>query len=69
MKILAEVKSFSVLAAVAEIRKAHAEKVKGTHAEGIELGEGEVFLALADLHPEVTFILLDGQEKIIGWRN
>lgn len=69
MKILAETKKFDVEKAIEEIKKAHLETVKGTHAEQIGLRTEELFTALGDLYPKVTFILLDDEETIMGWRN
>jgi hypothetical protein len=70
MKILAEAKiGFDVETEILHIKLAEAERRKGTMAEGKDFSMTEIFLALSNKFPEVTFILLDDEEKICGWRN
>jgi hypothetical protein len=70
MKILAEAKKgFDVEKAIADVVFVNKILVKGTEAEGIELSIDEIFVALADHYKDVTFILLDDENKIAGWRN
>ncbi len=71
MKILVEgnVTDFNV---GYEIRTAIDEiktRTVGTMAQNSCVTDNDVFLHLANKYPNKTFILLDNDNKIIGWRN
>lgn len=55
-----------------EIRNAIEElknRTIGTMAQNCNVTDNDVFLYLANKYSNKTFILLDNDNKIIGWRN
>lgn len=71
MKILAEVTVGSFNAGEAARKAVEEIKAlrKGTMAANFAITDREVFVHLSDKYTDITFILLDNDGTIIGWRN
>ena len=66
MKILSDIPNLekSILKIIAE----HAIKTTDTMAQGKELRTSDIFILLANKHINYTFILLNDNDQIVGWR-
>ena len=69
MKIVAETLKIDVNTEISKIEDELKMEYNGTLAEKSEIRTEDIFVALANKFSDVTFILLDCNEKIIGWRN
>jgi replicative DNA helicase len=69
MKILAEAKAgFDIQEALRLIKEEYKIEVKDSMARNIELRYQETFIILAETYKDMSFILLDDEDNIIGWR-